>query len=679
MKNYLKQQNSIEAYLASDPLINYESPEVSSLAEKLRLKDCDEISAVKKAYECVRDSFPHTFDVNAQGVACSASDVIKLGHGVCYAKAHLLAALLRYAGIPAGMCYQRLCLETPDDQPGLAVPDVCGLSESEQSQKLSATSSTKTQVVTDRPETQSIMDNLETLSVTDSAEAQSVADSVECLSGAGHAGPPTTSCTKPRTRLVLHAANAVYLKSLNKWVRMDVRGNTNGVNAQFSVEHEQLAFKIHPQFDEEDGLVIYSKTPASVAHALSSSKTAQQLKENLPSYILDKESILFVTKRPEVVMEKGQGMYMWDTEGKKYLDFMGGWAVNCLGHSPAVIAEALGKQASTLVNCSPSFYNTQMLKFSRLLTQTSCFDKVFFSSSGAEANEGAIKLARKYGSKFKSGAYEIITTINGFHGRTLATMSATGKKQWEPLFAPKVSGFVHVPFNDAEAVKKAINEKTCAIMLEPVQGEGGVHVADKEYIQELRKICDENNILLIFDEIQTGIGRTGKMYAYEHYGIEPDIMTLAKGIGGGFPLSAMLTKKRFDIFDEGDQGGSYSSQPLAMSVGYAVVSQVIESALPAHAAKMGKYLMNQFNKIEDKFKLSNIRGLGLLVAFDLDTPRAAEIVSKCLSAGLAINSPQPYSIRLMPPLIVTETEIDEMLATLCSVLSQTDNDGGETL
>lgn len=657
MKNYLKQQDSIEAYLACNQLINYESPEVSGLAEKLRLKEGDEISSVKKAYEYVRDSFPHTFDVNAEGVACSASDVIKLGHGVCYAKAHLLAALLRYAGIPAGMCYQRLCLETPDDQPGKAVPDVCGLSATGQVQELSTTNSTKAQAVTDR------------------AEAQAVTDSEECLSDAGHKGPPNTSCARPLTQLVLHAVNVVYLKALNKWVRMDVRGNTNGINAQFSVEHEQLAFKIHPQLDEEDGLVIYSKTPASVAHALSSSKTAQQLEENLPSYILDKESILFVSNKPEVVMEKGSGMYMWDTEGKKYLDFVGGWAVNCLGHSPAIIVEALTKQASTLVNCSPSFYNTQMLKFARLLTQTSCFDKVFFSSSGAEANEGAIKLARKYGSKLKSGAYEIITTINGFHGRTLATMSATGKKHWESLFAPKVSGFVHVPFNDAEAVKKAINEKTCAIMLEPIQGEGGVHVAEEKYIKELRKICDENNLLLVFDEIQTGIGRTGKMYAYEHYGIEPDIMTLAKGIGGGFPLSAMLTKKRLDIFDAGDQGGSYSSQPLAMSVGYAVVRHVIETALPAHSAKMGKYLMDQLNVMKDKFKISNIRGLGLLVAFDLDAPKAAEVVSKCLSTGLAVNSPQPYSIRLMPPLIVTETEIDEMLAALRSVLSQTDNEG----
>ena len=626
MKSNLKQLDSIENYLEIDLLINFNSIEVKQLADQLQLAAADELSAVKRAYEYVRDTFPHTFDINGQGVACSASDVIKLGHGACYAKAHLLTALLRYAGIPSGICYQRLCLETPVDLPANA----------SHSDRQSA----------EPP-------------VTFSAEPP-----------AAFAAEPPDASGAPRTRLVLHAVNAVFLKSLNKWVRMDVRGNTNGINAQFSVEHEQLAFDIHPQFDEEDGLVIYSKTPASVAHALSSSDNARQLKANLPSYILDNDSLLFTANRPEVVMEKGTGMYMWDTEGKKYLDFVGGWAVNCLGHCPAVITEALTKQAETLVNCSPSFYNPQMLKFARLLTETSCFDKVFFTNSGAEANESAIKLARKYGSKSKSGAYEIITTINGFHGRTLATMSATGKKHWEPLFAPKVSGFVHVPFNDAEAVRKAVSENTCAVLLEPIQGEGGVNVADASYIKELRKICDDNNILLIFDEIQTGIGRTGKMFAYEHYGIEPDVMTLAKGIGGGFPLSAMLTKKQFDIFDAGDQGGSYSSQPLAMSVGFAVVSEVIKSNLPLHAHNMGLYVISKLEIIKEKYKLSNIRGMGLLIAFDLNISKAAQVAAECLKSGLAVNSPQPSTIRLMPPLIVKEAEIDEMLSILCGVLDK---------
>lgn len=634
MNNKLKQLDSMENYLENDPLININSIEVKQLADQLQLEVADELSAVKKAYEYVRDTFPHTFDINVQGVARSASDVINLGHGVCYAKAHLLAALLRYAGIPAGICYQRLCLETPVDLP--------------------AKTSLANGQTAEPP-------------VTFSAESP-IAFSAEPPATFSPEAPDASSA--PRTRLVLHAVNAVFLKSLNKWVRMDVRGNTNGINAQFSVEHEQLAFKIHPKFEEEDGLVIYSKPPASVAHALSFYDNAQQLKANLPSYILDNSSILFISKRPEVVMEKGKGMYMWDTEGKKYLDFVGGWAVNCLGHCPAVIAKALAKQAETLVNCSPSFYNTQMLKFGRLLTEISCFDKVFFTNSGAEANESAIKLARKYGSKFKSGAYEIITTINGFHGRTLATMSATGKKHWEPLFAPKVSGFVHLPFNDAEAVREAITENTCAVMLEPVQGEGGVHVADVSYIKELRKICDDNNILLIFDEIQTGIGRTGKMFAYEHYGIEPDIMTLAKGIGGGFPLSAMLTKKQFDIFDAGDQGGSYSSQPLAMSVGFSVVSEVIKSNLPLHAHTMGLYIISRLEEIKEKYKLSNIRGMGLLIAFDLNLPIAAQVADECLKAGLAINSPQPSTIRLMPPLIVKKTELDKMFSILSGVLDK---------
>lgn len=280
------------------------------------------------------------------------------------------------------------------------------------------------------------------------------------------------------------------------------------------------------------------------------------------------KSILFTAVRPEVVMEKGEGMYLWDTDGKKYLDFIGGWAVNCLGHCPSVITDALNKQASLLINASPTFFNKPMIELAKLLTSISCFDRVFFTSTGAEANEGAIKLARKYGTKYLNGAFEIITTISSFHGRTLATMSATGKKHWQDLFGPRLPGFIHVPYNDIDAMSAAIGSNTCAIMIEPVQGEGGVNIASVAYISALRKLCDDKGILLIFDEIQTGIGRTGKMFAYEHYGIEPDIMTLAKGIGGGFPLSAMLAKEKLNIFDPGDQGGtlpvSLLQWPLAM-------------------------------------------------------------------------------------------------------------------
>jgi acetylornithine/N-succinyldiaminopimelate aminotransferase len=381
-----------------------------------------------------------------------------------------------------------------------------------------------------------------------------------------------------------------------------------------------------------------------------------------------KKSILFTTTRPELIMERGEGLYLWDTDGKKYLDFVGGWAVVSLGHSPAVIAEALERQSHRLVNASPSFYNVSQLKFAKLLTDHSCFDRIFFGSSGAEVNEGAIKLARKYGSLHKQGAYEIITMVNSFHGRTLATMSATGKEKWASLFEPKVPGFIHVPLNDLAALKAAITAKTCAIMLEPVQGEGGVFAADPAYMKTLREICDAEKILLIVDEVQTGLGRTGKLFAYEQYGIEPDVMTLAKGIGGGFPLAALLVKEEFNIFAAGDQGGTYSGQPLGMEVGYAVVNEILSRDLSTNAARQGEYIRQQLAAIASRFGLSNIRGLGLLIAFDLPAENGGEVVAKCLKNGLLINSPQPAMIRLMPPLIVTAGEIDLMMQKLTAVL-----------
>ncbi|MDP4094891.1 MAG: acetylornithine/succinylornithine family transaminase [Bacillota bacterium] len=383
-----------------------------------------------------------------------------------------------------------------------------------------------------------------------------------------------------------------------------------------------------------------------------------------------RNKILFTAERPEIIMDHGKGMYLWDTEGKSYLDFIGGWAVTCLGHCPDVMKNTLIEQADRLINASPSYYNKPMLQFARLLTDYSCFDRVFFTSSGAEANEGAIKLARKYGSKYLNGAYEIITTVNGFHGRTLATMSATGKKHWEALFAPKVSGFIHVPFNDINSVLKVVNEKTCAIMLEPIQGEGGVNTADTGYIQSLRKICDDNGILLIFDEIQTGLGRTGKLFAYEHYGIEPDIMTLAKGIGGGYPLSAMLTKEKFNVFEPGDQGGTYSAQPLGMAVGFAVVNEIIEKKLPQKAEIMGQYIFDRLFEIKEKYGFENIRGKGLLLAFDIKNEKGPEIVNECLKKGLLLNSPKSSSIRLMPPLVVQKEDVDNMICVLESVLQK---------
>jgi acetylornithine/N-succinyldiaminopimelate aminotransferase len=384
-----------------------------------------------------------------------------------------------------------------------------------------------------------------------------------------------------------------------------------------------------------------------------------------------KQSILHTAVRPDIVMERGSGMYLWDTDGNKYLDFIGGWAVACLGHSPAVIKEALERQSATLLTASPAFYNRAMIEFSNLLVEISCFDKVFFASSGAEANESAIKLARKYGSLKLNGAYEIITANDGFHGRTLATMSATGKAHWKQLFAPKVPGFKHVPLNDLEAIRSTIDRNTCAIMLELVQGEGGVNPVDPVYLHKLRELCNENNILLIFDEIQNGIGRTGKLFAYQHYGVEADIMTLGKGIGGGFPLSAMLTKEAYNLFEPGDQGGTYCGQPLAMAVGNAVVNEVIHRELPLQAEVQGHYIMKKLHQIKENFQLQNIRGLGLLIAFDLPQAAGSELVSQCLSEGLLINSPNPRTIRLMPPLIVTKAEVDRMIEILSISIGKT--------
>jgi len=371
--------------------------------------------------------------------------------------------------------------------------------------------------------------------------------------------------------------------------------------------------------------------------------------------------LLKVTNRPGIIMQSGQGLNLMDTEGNEYLDFIGGWAVNCLGHSTKVIADVLAEQSRTLVNASPSFYNVPMLEYADLLTRHCCFDRVFFTSTGAEANEGAIKLARKYGSRFKNGASDIITTLRGFHGRTLTTMSATGKEEWEKLFEPKTGGFIKTIFNDIESVRQAVTENTCAIMIEPIQGEGGVNVADPDYVKKLRELCDKEDILLIFDEIQTGMGRTGKLFCYEHYGIEPDIMTLGKGIGGGFPLSALLAKERLNIFDPGDQGGTYTAQPLAMAVGLAVLRELLDKDLVMHTMKMGNLIMEKLTELSDRYEIKNIRGMGLLIAFDLTKTKGADFVAKCMKDKLLINSPKEMSIRLMPPLVVTEKEIEQAI------------------
>src|SRR5438094_686590 len=276
----------------------------------------------------------------------------------------------------------------------------------------------------------------------------------------------------------------------------------------------------------------------------------------MPTETLDR--IMKIAERPPIVMVKGAGSWLWDRAGTRYLDFVQGWAVNCLGHSPRVVLDALAAQGAQLMNCSPAYYNEPMAKLATRLAEASGLDQVFLCNSGAEANEGAIKLARKWGARHRSGAFEIITMEHGFHGRTLATMSASGKPQWEQLFEPKVPGFPKVPLNDIAAVERAITAKTVAVMLEPIQGEAGVLVAAEDYLQALRALTRREGILLILDEIQTGIGRTGKFFGFEHAGIAPDIMTLGKGLGGGIPLAALVADEDVCCFEHGDQGGTFN-------------------------------------------------------------------------------------------------------------------------
>ncbi len=382
------------------------------------------------------------------------------------------------------------------------------------------------------------------------------------------------------------------------------------------------------------------------------------------------DALMNITARPPTVFVKGEGAYLWDDTGKRYLDFMQGWAVNCLGHSPAVVADALAAQAKQLLTPSPAFFNGPSLELAKALTASSCFDQVFFANSGAEANEGAIKLARKYGSLHKNGAYEIISFVGGFHGRTLATMSASGKKAFEPLFEPKVTGFPKAQLNDLDSVKQLISDKTVAVMLEPIQGEAGVWPATDQFLRELRALTKEQGLLLIVDEIQTGMGRTGKLFHYEHAGIEPDIMTLGKGIGGGVPLAALLATEHASCFEHGDQGGTFNGNPLMCAAGLAVLEHVGAPDFLKSAADAGLFLESELQKLSARHGLGEVRGRGLLLALDLKLPIGASIVAQAFADGVLLNSPQPDALRFMPALNVTRAEITEMIDCLDAILTK---------
>jgi len=385
---------------------------------------------------------------------------------------------------------------------------------------------------------------------------------------------------------------------------------------------------------------------------------------NPPSY----SSVMQIADRPNLVFVRGRGSWLFDDQGRQYLDFIQGWAVNCLGHCPPQITQAVSKQVNTLINASPAFYNNVMLKLADSLVQHSCLDQVFFTNSGAEANEGAIKLVRKWGQLHKGGASKIITFNNGFHGRTLATMSASAKAQFAPLFEPKVPGFTKVPFNDLSALQQAIDPQTVAIMLEPIQGEAGVIPAELEFMQGVRQLCDQHDILLILDEVQTGIGRTGSLFAYQQYAIEPDILTLGKGIGGGLPLAALLAKDKFCCFAHADQGGTFNGNPLTTAAGQAVMDTVADTEFLAQVQHLSTYLREGLMQLSATFNLGEVRGSGLLLALETGSLDANVIVQQALQNQLLLNAPRAHTLRFMPALNVSEQEISQMLEKLATIL-----------
>lgn len=380
------------------------------------------------------------------------------------------------------------------------------------------------------------------------------------------------------------------------------------------------------------------------------------------------DAVMQITRRPPIVFVGGEGSWLKDSDGRTYLDFIQGWAVNTLGHSPRPIVDALASQAQRLINCSPAFYNDQMVHLSDLLAQHSGLHQVYLANSGAEANEGAIKLARKWGTKHRDGAYEIITFDHGFHGRTLATMAASGKPHWEQLYAPAVAGFAKVPLNDLSAVEAAITPRTVGVMLEPIQGEAGVFEASDRFLRDLRALTRERGLLLILDEIQTGIGRTGRLFGFQHAGVAPDIMTLAKGLGGGVPLAALVAHRDVCCFEYGDQGGTFGGNAIMAAVGCAVMHAVTAPGFLERVTQAGERLANGLRTLSRRHGGGEVRGRGLLRALNLKRDVAVEVVERALSQGLLLNAPRPDSLRFMPALTVSDEEIDRMLDILDGVL-----------
>jgi len=376
-------------------------------------------------------------------------------------------------------------------------------------------------------------------------------------------------------------------------------------------------------------------------------------------------------RRQPVVIVRGEGTRVWDADGKEYLDFVAGWAVNNLGHSHPVITQAIVEQAGTLLQTSNQFYTVPQLQLAEILIENSCLDQVFFGNSGAEANEGALKLARRYGKLHRDGAYEVITAFNSFHGRTMATVAATGQPHYQESFTPLLPGFVHVDFNDVEAIMNATTDRTAAVFLEPVQGEGGVNIPADDYLSRVREWCDEKGLLFILDEIQTGMGRLGSLFGYQEFGVEPDVITLAKGLGYGTPIGAFLSKEYCMALVPGDHGSTFGGNALTTAAAYAGTKFLIENDIPGHARAMGDHLQRRLNELKSRFSfVKDVRGKGLLVAMEFESDIAGQLLTHANAGGLLLNAVKPNAIRFMPPLNVTVEEIDQAMSLLGDALGK---------
>lgn len=376
------------------------------------------------------------------------------------------------------------------------------------------------------------------------------------------------------------------------------------------------------------------------------------------------------TFKRSLVMERGEGVRVWDANGRVYLDLVAGIATNVLGHVHPAVVRAIVEQASKLIHVSNLYINIRQVELAEQLYNLSGGMRSFFSNSGAEANEGAFKLARKYGRLNRDGAYEIISMDHSFHGRTLATTAATGQQKYQDTWRPLPDGFKQVPFGDIDALRAAISEKTAAIMVEAVQGEGGIYLAPTAYLQEMRSLCDELNLILICDEVQAGMGRTGKFFSWENMGVRPDITTMAKGLAGGVPIGAMLAAPRADIFEPGDHGTTFGGNPIACAAGVATITTIVEQGLLANAVAVGGYLQTRIDNLAAKHSIiTGTRGIGLMRAFDLAEPRAQDIMDRALERGLLITNAGPSTIRMVPPLIVGASDVDEAAEKLDQALS----------